>query len=135
MQRVFDASIRVANSPGLLATWASAVLLGTSVAYALVEGVRLDEALWWAVVTAFTVGYGDTYPESALGRALGVFLILTMWLLLQVFAVANVAARLIVNRDAFTHEEQEQIKTLLIRLAEKEGVDTSPAPTPGAPEP
>lgn len=130
MQRVFDASIRVANSPGLLAAWASAVLLGTSVAYALVEGVRLDEALWWAVVTAFTVGYGDTYPESPLGRALGVFLILTMWLLLQVFAVANVAARLIVNRDAFTHEEQEQIKTLLIRLAEKEGVDTSPAAKP-----
>ena len=53
-----------------------------------------------------------------------------MWLLLQVFAVANVAARLIVNRDAFTHEEQEQIKTLLVRLAEKEGVDTSPAPKP-----
>lgn len=135
MQRVFDASIRVANSPGLLAAWASAVLLGTSVAYALVEGVRVDEALWWAVVTAFTVGYGDTYPESALGRALGVFLILTMWLLLQVFAVANVAARLIVNRDAFTHEEQEQIKTLLTRLAEKEGLDTTPSsgPPPTAP--
>jgi voltage-gated potassium channel len=32
---------------------------------------------------------------------------------------ANLAAKLIVNRDVFTHEEQEEIKTLLCEIRAK----------------
>jgi voltage-gated potassium channel len=54
------------------------VLLGGFTEY-LVENkqpganiTRLGDALWWAVITITTVGYGDYTPVSSLGRIIGV---------------------------------------------------------------
>ena len=38
------------------------------------EGQRFPDALWWAIVTLTTVGYGDISPDSMGGRLIGVVL-------------------------------------------------------------
>src|SRR5215831_11169135 len=37
---------------------------------------NFGDALWWAIVTVTTVGYGDRYPVSAGGRGVAVVLML-----------------------------------------------------------
>jgi voltage-gated potassium channel len=56
-------------------------------------------ALWWAVTTITTVGYGDAFPVSAEGRGIAVALML-LGIAFFSWITANVAAFLVEGRDA-----------------------------------
>ncbi len=84
---------------GLAALGVGCVLAG-ALAFAATQRVPLGTALYWAVTTATTVGYGDVTPHNGAGRVIAVAMMLTAIPLFgSVFAVfAGIVASVRVTR-------------------------------------
>ena len=110
VKAVFGGFIWIANSvKATVATYLVLMLIGGTL-YSVFEDKSFGDSFWWAVVTASTVGYGDTYPTTVPGRIVAGFLISIMVLVVIPLITAHFASKLIVDNDAFRHEEQEEIK-------------------------
>ena len=81
------------------------------------------DALWWSLVTITTVGYGDKYPVTDLGRVIGALVILLgviMFSVLTSFFTSKFHARAQANTEeilAATELEIHEIHQLLKRQA------------------
>ena len=87
----------------------------------------LGDALWWALVTLATVGYGDVVPETAWGRVIG-SAIIVMGVTFLAMLTATVTSFLVaaeedgraaeaqVHRTAEIVETQELLVQVLARL-------------------
>lgn len=50
------------------------LILISATTYSVAENVPFVDALWWALVTTTTVGYGDISPSSSFGRIAAIML-------------------------------------------------------------
>ncbi|GAA0435861.1 hypothetical protein Aca07nite_16340 [Actinoplanes capillaceus] len=129
---VYRGMVWLANSPKTLLLSYSMLIVICGVLYHHFEERTIGDSIWWAVVTASTVGYGDISPKTWQARVMAGILISVMVLLVIPLITAHFASRLIVDNDAFRHEEQEELKanlrrvrTLLEEMAARQGVVTS----------
>lgn len=96
------------------------VLLGLCAALAVLDAERTSseaniatfgDAIWWAMTTMTTVGYGDQFPVTATGRIVGVALMVAGIALLGV-VTATFASWLIDAVRAEQEAGQDQIENL-----------------------
>ncbi len=96
----------------------------------------VTEAIWWAIVTMTTVGYGDYAPRGDLSRLLAVIIMLTgislMAILSGTFASRMVAKRMRANQGLMTikvkdhiiicgwHHKVESLLNALLHVEEKD---------------
>ena len=94
---------RMFSRPGFhwfLAFATATIFAGAAATFAFEQGhvdgqiTTLPEALWWAIVTCTTVGYGDFAPVTAGGRGVAVVLMLLGVSLISVIT-ANIASFLV----------------------------------------
>jgi voltage-gated potassium channel len=130
LRLAYRALVWLANSPRTLILAYLILIVVCGVLYHYFErSASIGDSVWWAIVTASTVGYGDISPKTWQGRVLAGLLISIMVLVVIPLITAHFASKLIVDTDAFRHEEQEELKTnlrrvrvLLEELAERQGV-------------
>jgi voltage-gated potassium channel len=116
-RRGYRAIVWLANSPRtLILSYAILIFVCAVIYHYFEKDASVGDAVWWAVVTASTVGYGDISPETLPGRVLAGILISVMVLLVIPLITAHFASKLIVDADAFRHEEQEELKQNLRRV-------------------
>src|SRR5579863_8118580 len=60
----------------LLLTAVTILLLG-GLLFSLTQHVSIGVAMYWAITTATTVGYGDVLPHNTVGRIIASFVMLT----------------------------------------------------------
>jgi voltage-gated potassium channel len=92
---------------GCLVILTGAVLLFASLLYAIEHTIQPDkfgtipQAMWWAIVTLGTVGYGDVVPVTPLGKTVAVFAIIGGFVLiaLPVAIIATAFADEVRRRD------------------------------------
>ncbi len=123
--RALDAGRDVLRSRRLSYTFLIGIAVTVSAALLVFEFERsaaeanidtLGDALWWAVTTITTVGYGDRFPVTAGGRGVGVALMLIG---VGVFGlIAASLASLFIERELEQEaaEEDSQLTAILERL-------------------
>ncbi|MFN3325992.1 MAG: potassium channel family protein [Bryobacteraceae bacterium] len=76
---------------------------------------QFSNGLWWAIVTATTVGYGDIAPTTPLARLLGLLVMIT-----GIGLISTVAAS--VTAYFVEHDEGPDLRAIAARLDRIEGL-------------
>lgn len=95
------------------------IITSSGILFSIFEHKKIIDSIWWAFVTAMTVGYGDLYPITIGGRLVGIGLMHIVPLILVPLVVVRMMNTLIEDKNQFSHDEQEGIKNSLSAIKKK----------------
>lgn len=123
---VRQSRVRLASRAALLAAGSAAILIVAAAVMELdVERgaakaniTTIGDALWWSVSTITTVGYGDRYPVTAAGRAIGIALMIA-GVGISVVAAASAAAWFVsADREEDSRQQADTIISLTAEITD-----------------
>lgn len=105
----------------IVVIYLSTVLVG-AVLFSILEKVGLFNSIYWSFITTLSIGYGDFSPHTTGGKILTIILANFVLLFIIPMFIGHSLHKLIPDRNEFTDEEQEEIKTTLRKIAKKNGI-------------
>ena len=105
----------------VLVITAAITLLGAAALHVVERGqnealTSFGDALWWAISTTTTVGYGDIYPRTAEGRLIAVLLMVTGIGLIGVFTATVASLFMIESEENEFHALQKRLDGIEAKL-------------------
>jgi voltage-gated potassium channel len=82
---------------------------------------NLGDAFWWTIVTITTVGYGEYYPLTLVGRAVGIFVMFS-GISIVVIIVGIISQRRIKSIESRTETVNDFMRKSLITIEESSSV-------------
>jgi voltage-gated potassium channel len=98
-------------------------LVGAAGVFAWAEDKSVGDSLWWSVVTAMTVGYGDYVPVTTVGRIVAIALMHLVPLFIIPLIVVRLLRTFVRDENEFTHAEQEAIRADLAAIKKALKID------------
>lgn len=102
------------------------LLMLVSFVFSVVEAKTFFESVWWACATAMTVGYGDIYPATMTGKVLAMVWMHVVPLVVVPMIITRLMVHIVDDKNAFTNEEQEEIKNLLTYIRDNINARNNP---------
>lgn len=112
------ASLTLRKALGLIVGVATVLAITAAVLERLIDPAfdTFPQALWFAVSTVSTVGYGDYVPESGAGRVVATVLMLTGLALIPLITSATVSILVAQRSREARDEELRDLNQVLERL-------------------
>jgi len=127
-------AIYVAGGSALLAFCGSLAVLDAERDKPEANITTFGDAIWWAVTTMTTVGYGDRYPTTGTGRLAAACLMLGGIAILGTVTVTATLASWLVQHVATEETETAELHAEVVRLRQEIAVLTEQqGPPPGGP--
>jgi voltage-gated potassium channel len=101
---------------GSLAVFIAAILMSVFEERSNGQIHGLGDALWWAIVTITTVGYGDVAPETLEGRIVAIFLMVVGIALFSMLTAGIAAFFVETTKDASRTEQDDRLTEVLTKL-------------------
>jgi voltage-gated potassium channel len=116
------ANLTLRKAVGLIVGVATVLALSAAIIVRIVDPAigTMGDALWWAVSTVSTVGYGDVVPESPSGRLTGTVLMLAGLSLIPL--VTSVVVSILVSQRT-REAREEEMRDLAIILERLDRID------------
>ncbi|NPE29051.1 potassium channel family protein [Methanococcoides sp. SA1] len=102
------------NSMHYVTFYSIGLIIFSGILFSKVEYMGIDDGIWWALTTVTTVGYGDLYPETPIGRFLA-FFVMMIGIGFVSILTANITAYFVEND---TEDENEMILELVHKIDE-----------------
>ena len=98
------------------------VLITCGLLYSYLEDKTFLSSMWWAAVTGLTIGYGDMYPATHGGKIEALVLMHVVPLIIIPLIITRLLTSVVVDKNAWTDEEQEQLKADIIEIKKALGI-------------